>query len=323
MNKSYLYHPFEVFFAGPAARPLIEKLISKFTPQYKVTGLKRDPQISDYHFALLEEPQSITAPKIIVLDDDEQGEILKLIQDGTVVNVHAFVVSPKIKLPLPAGVPTFAHDDLDGLAKYVLDFVFEKASKAPLFGLVLVGGKSSRMGQDKGALSYHGETQVQFLYKLLAKYCTKTFVSCRNDQEQSSHLQGLPQIHDSVTSTGPAAGILSAMMAYPEARWLVMACDLPLVDDQHLQHLITNAHPFALVSGHVDAQGLPEPLSAIYRPEFKHKLLHFFERGIKCPRKMLLNSLFQPLANPNIDKLTNANTPEDYTNILQKIGVTL
>ena len=278
-------------------------------------------EITDCHLALVVGHKTVTAPKIIVVD--EQGEILKWIQDGTVLDVHALVVSDKSKFQLPGNVPIFERDDLEGITKYVLNFVLSKASQAPLYGLVLAGGKSSRMGQDKGALQYHGQSQGQYLYKLLAKYCTKTFVSCRNDQESSSHLRELPQIHDRVIDMGPAGGILSAMLTYPEARWLVMACDLPLVDDHHIQHLILNSHPLSLVSGHVDLEGLPEPLSAIYRPEFKHKLFHFFGLGIQCPRKMLLNSLFHPLNNPDVGKLLNANTPEDYAHVLQKIGATL
>ncbi|OFZ16456.1 MAG: molybdopterin-guanine dinucleotide biosynthesis protein B [Bdellovibrionales bacterium GWA2_49_15] len=277
--------------------------------------------LSDCHFALVEGHKTIASPKIVVVD--EQGEILKMIQDGSVVNVHAFVVSSKAKFQLPLDVPTFQRDDLEGIAQYVMNVVTEKANKAPLYGLVLAGGKSSRMGKDKGALSYHGETQGQFLYKLLAKYCDKTFVSCRNDQMSSPHLRELPQIHDRVIEMGPAGGILSAMLTYPEARWLVMACDLPLVDEAHIQHLIENAHPLALVSGHVDEEGLPEPLSAIYRPEFKQKLFSFIGLGVQCPRKMLLNSLFHPLTNPNVEKLLNANTPEDYASVLAKMGVTL
>ncbi|MEK6624769.1 MAG: molybdopterin-guanine dinucleotide biosynthesis protein MobB, partial [Bdellovibrionota bacterium] len=347
--------------AGAHATLISDSDHSVFTQNGSLNSFSLRSELSDCHFALVEGHKTLAAPKIIVVD--EQGEILKWIQDGTVLNVHALVVSDKSKFQLypsqfgfqeggrgevpkrasstlqatspmtnalenqnpmgiPGNVPIFERDDLEGIAKYVLNFVLNKASQAPLYGLVLAGGKSSRMGQDKGALQYHGQSQGQYLYKLLAQYCTKTFVSCRNDQESSSHLRELPQIHDRVIDMGPAGGILSAMLTYPEARWLVMACDLPLVDDHHIQHLILNSHPLSLVSGHVDLEGLPEPLSAIYRPEFKHKLFHFFGLGIQCPRKMLLNSLFHPLNNPDVGKLLNANTPEDYADVLQKIGAT-
>ncbi|MBI2522326.1 MAG: bifunctional molybdenum cofactor guanylyltransferase MobA/molybdopterin-guanine dinucleotide biosynthesis adaptor protein MobB [Bdellovibrio sp.] len=288
-----------------------------FTQNGSLNAFSLREEIANCHFALVEGHKTVSAPKIIVVD--EQGEILKWIQEGTVTNVQAFIVSDKTKFRLPDDVPTFHRDDLEGIAQYVFNIILEKANKAPLYGLVLAGGMSSRMGQDKGALSYHGQTQGEYVYQLLAKYCSKTFVSCRPDQENADHLRALPQIHDRVMNLGPAGGILSAMLTYPEARWLVMACDLPLVDDQHVQHLIENSHPLALVSGHVDADGLPEPLSAIYRPEFKQKLFQFLGHGIQCPRKMLLNSLFHPLSNPDINKLMNANTPEDYSTILQKL----
>ena len=60
--------------------------------------------------------------------------------------------------------------------------------KNDLYGLILAGGKSSRMQTDKGELQYHETTnQRTYLYKMLNLFCNKTFVSCRN--EQVDHLQ--------------------------------------------------------------------------------------------------------------------------------------
>src|SRR5680860_1119484 len=52
-----------------------------------------------------------------------------------------------------------------------------------IFGLVLAGGKSTRMGKDKGMIPYHGMPQREFLYHLLSRVCTETFVSIRPDQK--------------------------------------------------------------------------------------------------------------------------------------------
>ena len=53
---------------------------------------------------------------------------------------------------------------------------------APLFGLVLAGGASTRMQQDKAALAYHGKPQLNWAYDLLADLCAATFISVRPDQ---------------------------------------------------------------------------------------------------------------------------------------------
>ena len=52
-----------------------------------------------------------------------------------------------------------------------------------LNGLVLAGGKSTRMGKDKGQISYHGIPQSTYLYNLLKDICDNTFLSIREDQQ--------------------------------------------------------------------------------------------------------------------------------------------
>ena len=51
-----------------------------------------------------------------------------------------------------------------------------------LYGLVLSGGKSTRMGTDKGLITYHGIPQREYIYKLLEEVCDATFLSIRDDQ---------------------------------------------------------------------------------------------------------------------------------------------
>lgn len=56
-------------------------------------------------------------------------------------------------------------------------------SNDKIYGLVLAGGKSNRMGKDKSRLHYHGQPHALFLYKLLSKFCEKTFLSVRDAAE--------------------------------------------------------------------------------------------------------------------------------------------
>ena len=57
------------------------------------------------------------------------------------------------------------------------------AVRAPLYGLVLAGGRSSRMQRDKAALTYHGRTQLEWAMELVTPFVERAFVSVRPDQQ--------------------------------------------------------------------------------------------------------------------------------------------
>src|SRR6516165_8470622 len=110
--------------------------------------------------------------------------------------------------------------------------------RPPLYGLLLSGGASQRMRQDKAALPYRGEPQLLRAWRLLGRVTERSFLSVREHQRDDPLRAELPQIVDSYDAIGPAAGILSAQDRFPEAAWLVVACDLPLLDEATLQQLI-------------------------------------------------------------------------------------
>lgn len=181
-----------------------------------------------------------------------------------------------------------------------------------LYGLVLAGGKSRRMGQDKALLQRDGQSQLAFAVGLLEPFADRVFVSTRSEQQNEEQRGRFEQIIDRYDDLGPVAGILSALEEYPDVDWLVVACDLPNLDAQTIEHLLGHrpaANPFiAYRSSH---NGLPEPLCAVYSPESAGILRRFVEEGVKCPRKVLIRSDTLLLDQLNPDALDNVNTPED------------
>ena len=181
-----------------------------------------------------------------------------------------------------------------------------------VWGLVLAGGKSRRMGRDKALLVQQGETQLSRAVGLLAGQVDRVFVSTRADQAGDAERSKFEQIVDGYEDMGPVAGILSAFDSNSEVSWLILACDLPNIDDATIACLLTQCsadHPVtAFLSVH---DGLPEPLCAIYRPASRKIIDDFVEKGIICPRKMLINSDTHLLTQPNPGALHNINSPED------------
>jgi len=102
---------------------------------------------------------------------------------------------------------------------------------APLLGLVLAGGRSKRMRTDKAALLYGGRSQLERAMALIAPHVARAYVSVRADQGSDPLRARFSQIPDSHENLGPIAGLLAAQARHPEAAWLVLACDLPLLDD--------------------------------------------------------------------------------------------
>ncbi len=114
----------------------------------------------------------------------------------------------------------------------------------PLFGLLLCGGRSSRMGQDKALLQLSGpfgaESLLQRGLRLLREAgCGGVWLS--------GDYPGFACIpdHPSWAGRGPLAGIASAMQCYPEARWLILPVDMPGMDAPLLRALTREgaAHP--------------------------------------------------------------------------------
>jgi molybdenum cofactor guanylyltransferase len=184
---------------------------------------------------------------------------------------------------------------------------------APLAGLVLSGGYSKRMQQDKAALLVGGETQLARAVRLLRTVCDDVFVSVRSDQRDDVTRAAYPQILDELQNVGPAAGILAALATRPDHAWLVVAVDLPLLDSETLAHLVRSRAANQMATAYISAHdGLPEPLCAIWEPASRVALTAFIAEGRHCPRKFLINHPVGliPLLTP--DALANINTPDEY-----------
>jgi molybdenum cofactor guanylyltransferase len=184
---------------------------------------------------------------------------------------------------------------------------------APLYGLVLAGGRSARMGRDKAALAARGRTQLERAMALLTPHVERAFVSVRADQRSDPVRAGFAQIVDRHENLGPIAGLLAAQGQYPDHAWLVLACDLPLLDAATLAHLLQARAPSREATAYRSSRdGLPEPLCAVYEPACHARLAAYVAAGRDCPRKFLMGADVELLDEPDPHALDNANTPEEY-----------
>lgn len=190
-----------------------------------------------------------------------------------------------------------------------------------LFGLVLSGGKSSRMGQDKGLIAYHGMPQREYLYTILNSLCEHTFLSIRADQQKEVG-SSYKTIVDTNEFSGPYNGLLSAHQSYPEAAWLVLACDLPLMDIKGVQELIKQRDSSKMATTFADIKNpLPEPLCAIWEPRALRESIAYLESENSAgPRKFLINNDVKLVFPARPEVLLNANSKSDYEEAILKLN---
>jgi molybdopterin-guanine dinucleotide biosynthesis protein A len=217
-----------------------------------------------------------------------------------------------------AQVPVLPLHDTAAIAQLILEEW--RAAAPPLRGLVLAGGRSQRMGQDKGKLAYHGQEQRAYAAELLASFCQDVHVSCRPDQVVELEYAGLRPLPDTFADLGPLSGILSALRLDPNAAWLVVACDLPFLSEATLAHLVQHRQPARLATAFQSPENeWPEPLITIWEPASYPQLLRFLSLGYSCPRKTLINSDVAVLPAPAPQELRNVNTPEEAEQVRQEL----
>jgi molybdenum cofactor guanylyltransferase len=196
------------------------------------------------------------------------------------------------------------------------------ASKAaPVYGLILAGGSSSRMQRDKAVLAYQGQNQLDRAFELLSRHVSPVFVSVRAGQTHDPARARRAMIVDSVPGEGPMVGIRSALAAHPQAAWLVLACDLPFLSDAALSQLLRERDPHCLATAFRSAHdGLPEPLCAIWEPAAAAALAADYPQGAGCPRKFLIRHTPKLLDPKDLRALDNVNTPEEYAEAVATLG---
>ena len=181
-----------------------------------------------------------------------------------------------------------------------------------LYGLVLAGGKSTRMGADKGSLEWHGSKQRSVVAHLLNQFCEKVYISCRPEQVAEINSEGFETISDAFEGIGPYGALMSAFQFKENVAWFVIACDLPLINAESISYLISHRDIFKVATTYTSPHdNLPEPLITIWEPNSYQILKSRYEEGKTCPRKALIDSDIKIIEALDANCLINANTPKD------------
>ncbi len=286
---------------------------AKIEVNSKVNKFNQRIQFSQYDFLFINGNHYEGTKQILILDNDKEASVLKRLDQ---LNNIQFVVkltenskyfdflvkhNPQIQNLLCYNI-----DDIAGISKHIENLIQQKI--APIQGLVLAGGKSTRMGSDKGTLNFFGKNQREVVIDLLEKHHLKTYLSVREDQE----IQTENKITDKFIGLGPYGAICSAFQENPDVAWLVLATDLPFVNDEVIKLLLKHRNPSKIattIKG--KSNQFPEPLITIWEPKSYILLLNYLAQGYSCPRKVLINSDVE-IFEIDDNFIRNINTPEEF-----------
>jgi molybdopterin-guanine dinucleotide biosynthesis protein A len=331
-TAKYLLNPYEIAVCGSYSfykNNFVQFLYYQFSEDFEVCNVdyptfetaENEPDFIlektlyvNFDFVLINSQNNLDIPKILFINPDDSIEDIK---ETKFTNIIAYAGTKDRPLWLPADIPFFHVDDTENVKSFILGYFKQMEENIPFYGLVLTGGKSSRMQTDKALLKYQNKPQAEVLIDLLNPVCDKVFISTREMNNLFSG-ENLGQIPDKFLDLGPIGGIISAMDKYPEAAWLVIACDLPFVDADTISYLIKNRDPFKIATAYRSStDNFPEPLCTIFEPKSRFRLFQFLGLGYECPRKVLINSKIKLLEQVNKLSLTNVNYPEEYQNALK------
>lgn len=186
--------------------------------------------------------------------------------------------------------------------------------KAEIIGLVFCGGKSSRMGQDKMWLDYHGKPQVYHVYEQLAYVCKKAFISC-NQQQFKTILKNYDCIIDdeSFGNIGPMKGLLTAFKTFPQSSFLVIGCDYPFFGKEEIYSLHNYLNKYKKSTAYYQAkERIYEPLLAGYHNSIYSQLNEKLRERSYSLRQFLEETNAEKLEPANPDILKSIDTKKDY-----------
>ena len=189
-------------------------------------------------------------------------------------------------------------------------------------GIILAGGKSARMGQDKALLPVDGQPLIEHVAAILRPLVNEIVVVADSPEKYTSSIGRI--VADLLPGAGPVGGILTGLTALGEGSHIVVACDMPKLNARVLQFLLEKATSEwdAVVP---EIGGRPEPLCAVYRHTAAPKLRAFLDTGQRAAYQALdvlqtrrIDEETMRHLDPEGQGFTNLNTPEDLERFRQQ-----
>ncbi|MCP4553001.1 MAG: molybdenum cofactor guanylyltransferase [Bacteroidetes bacterium] len=195
-------------------------------------------------------------------------------------------------------------------------------NKDEITGIILAGGKSSRMGTDKGLLDFNGKKLVETAVGLLSQVCGNIIISANSTNYD---FVGYPVVKDIYPNSGPMGGIYSALKESTTKHNLVLSCDMPLIKTALLADLLKVINDFeVIVPWHGDQKF--EPMCAYYHKNVVAVFYEFIQQSnFKIPDTFEIVRTYKFEINSKLDYYTkelffNVNSKNDLSHLNKKLS---
>lgn len=193
--------------------------------------------------------------------------------------------------------------------------------KNELYGLVVCGGQSTRMGSDKSLIDYHGKPQRYYVYEMLEWICDKVFISCNRTQAEGvtkpyEILADLP-VYDNI---GPMAALLTAFDTFPDHDFLVVGCDYPYISNKDLKEFLKSLDSKTVASAFYQKENeIYEPLLAWYSRKSSTEFVTMFNKQQYSLQHFLREHDAGKYYPPRPKNIVSVDTPEEYQTAKEQI----
>lgn len=345
-NRSFIHIPAVAVcgWSGSGKTWLLEKLIQRYSRQgFSVGVIKHDA-----HRLELDRPGKNTfrlweAGAQSLLAHDETQLFMRRRKPGTrsleewlaqmsrecdfvLVEGHKTNQLPKLWLDHPdkPGKPNeidnvIAHlswgdNRLDDAEKIIKQQLHDQWQKRPINAGILTGGKSRRMGYPKHKLEVQGKSVLETLTQAVSPFVDEVVLIGNNRDFSDSF--GCMQLPDIPYCDGPLAGILSAFRWNPNSSWLIVACDMPNVQQQTVEWLLSKRKFGKWGTIPLDERYC-HPLFAIYEPASFSLFEQSCQSGQFSITKIVQNYKISQIKIPSQlnGHILNCNSPEDLKRV--------
>ena len=177
-------------------------------------------------------------------------------------------------------------------------------------GIILSGGKSSRMGTDKASLKLYNSSFLERVIKVMTPFVDDiTIISDNPDHD----IYKLKRLEDIIKESGPLGGLHTGLIHAKHNDVLVLSCDIPLISENIIETLINQAD-FSADVNQIESNGKTMPLIALYKkscyPTF-YKFLMNDERRVRVALKSL-NTNAVKIDNTLDNHVKNINTKQEF-----------